>query len=147
MFHWQKSRIRHPFYRNLRVSRATAASGRHTVLAGTFSELEQAANRGACASHAVFLLINEDDPAANRAQRERLWTWFQVPSFVLVTDSRGRVIAFECEAQEGFHLAGKEGEVDDSPLCRCGRPGPRVAELRRTGETADALPLPDRVSA
>lgn len=147
MLPWQKCRIRHPLYPALQVTRAGTASGVHPVLAGSVNELEAAAKRGARASHAVFVLVPEDGAVATARERERLWMRFQVPSFVLLLDRRGRVAAFECEAQDGFHLAGKADDGDESPLCPCGRPGPRVAGLKRAGDTADGLPLPDRVSA
>jgi len=145
MFGWLHSRIRHPFYPNLRVTLAAQASGESHVLAGNFSELETAASRGARASHAVFILVADDGPLATTQQRERLWAWFHVPSFAIVLDGRGRVVAFECEAQDGFHLAG-HAAAEDSPLCPCGRPGPRVSALRPTIARDGALPIPDRVS-
>jgi hypothetical protein len=147
MFGWQQFRIRHPFYPGLRVTMAAKASGDHAVVAGSISELEEAASRGARASHAVYLLLRDDSPFATAWERERLWTWFRVPAYVLVLDRSGKLVAFECEAQEDLHLATSVAPTDEGSLCRCGRPGPRVQTLSRTTHRTEPLPVPDRVSA
>lgn len=128
MFGRLRSRLRHPFYPTLPVTQAAAAAeARHTVLAGNFEELATAAARGVQVTHAVFLVQDEAAALDDRDQRDALWIWFQVPSFRVVLDSRGRPTAYECEAQEGLHVAAPLPSADyDTALCPCGRPGPRL---------------------
>ena len=68
-------------------------------------------------------------------QRDRLWTLYQVPVYAMLVDCDNRLVGFECEAQNGFHVRGKV--FSESPLCECGRPG----RLLHT-ETAKAIPAP-----
>ncbi len=91
------------------------------ALSGAFHELEQAAAAGASAQRALLVLNRWNGAALTDAQRDRLWTLFQVPAYAMLIDSDGRLVGFECEAQNGFHVPGKA--APDSPLCECGRPG------------------------
>ena len=60
-------------------------------------------------------------------EREQLWNWFGVPSFVLVLDAHGRLAAYECEAENEFHVKHALDNVTAGQnLCACGRPGPRI---------------------
>ena len=118
---WFKPRIRHPFYPRLFITPAVEAHGRVIALSGTFHELEQAAAAGASAQRALLVLNRWNGAALTDAQRDRLWTLFQVPAYAMLIDSDGRLVGFECEAQNGFHVPGEA--APDSPLCECGRPG------------------------
>jgi hypothetical protein len=118
---WFRPRIRHPFYPRLFPTPAVEAHGRVIALSGTFQELERSAVAGASAQSALFVLNRRHDPSLTDAQRDRLWTLFQVPAYAMLTDGDGRMVGFECEAQNGFHVPGKA--PSDSPLCECGRPG------------------------
>jgi hypothetical protein len=97
------------------------AHGRLIALSGTFQELEQAAAAGASAQRALFVLNRWNGAPLTDAQRDRLWTLFQVPAYAMLIDNDGRLVGYECEAQNGFHVPGKP--APDSPLCECGRPG------------------------
>ena len=137
MFGWLRSNLKHPLYPGLPVTPAAEATGRHAVLAGSLRQLAQAAHRGACASHAVFVVCGEDEPPPCADEREQLWKWFPVPSYALVFDANGQLSAYECEAQDGLHLADDSsgaGEAD-ATLCACGRPGPK-----RNGSVKPAPP-------
>jgi hypothetical protein len=149
MFGRLRSPLRHPFYPELPATHALTAKGRHTALAGSYHELAQAATRGARASHAVFVLQAEDGPPAALWQRDRLWEWFRVPSYILVLDERGRPKAYECEAQEGLHVAAATGSAElDTSLCPCGRPGPRSGVVaKRPPQSERSLPAARTVSA
>ncbi len=74
-------------------------------------------------------------------EREALWVLYQVPVYAMLQDPDGRVIGYECEAQEGFHLAPGYGggflfgTVDATP-CECGRDGPRLLPQDRYVELA-----------
>lgn len=69
-------------------------------------------------------LLTEED-------RDLLWDVFGVPVFEQFTAPDGRVVAFECEAHAGLHLAGDPqalagmpGAIETLP-CECGRPESR----------------------
>jgi len=123
-----QNRIRHPFFPDLAATPAAEARGRSTAVAGTFAELARAAAAGVEARRAVFVLSRPDE-FPGQGERDELWRRFQVPVFALVVDRAGRIVAWECEAQNGLHgEAGCEPPVgmrDESP-CPCGRPGARV---------------------
>jgi hypothetical protein len=121
-----RRRIRHPFFPDLAAAPAANARGRSKALAGTFGELARAAARGAKVSRALYVLTGE--PLSD-GEREELWRLFEVPIYSLM-ERGGRVEAWECEAQRGFHVAGG-GEI----ACACGRPG---AKVMRAGKLADA---------
>jgi hypothetical protein len=150
MFGWLRFTLKHPLYPDLSVTPAAGATGRHIVLAGSLQQLAQAASRGACASHAVFVVCSEEEPLPGADEREQLWQWFRVPSYALVLDANGRLQAYECEAQEGLHLAGdrsRTGETD-AALCPCGRPGPKVNQpAKRWPQAARQLPPVHSLSA
>ena len=118
---WFRPRIRHPFYPRLFPTPAVEAHGRVIALSGTFHELQQAAAAGVSAQSALFVLNRRNGASFTDAQRDRLWTLFQVPAYAMLIDSDGRMVGFECEAQNGFHVPGKA--APGSPLCECGRPG------------------------
>jgi hypothetical protein len=123
--------VRHPLYPGMAPVWARTAAGSHKVLAGSFPELAAAASRGARASHAIYIVIDEQSPAPSAAERDQLWRWFRAPSFTLVLDSAGRLAAYECEAENGFHLAkARAGGITGEKLCACGRPGPRIPKSR-----------------
>jgi len=128
---WFRPRLRHPFYPRLLTTPAAEAHGRVIALSGTFHELEQAAAAGATAERALLVLNRWNGDSLTGAQRDRLWTLFQVPAYAMLIDSDGRLVGFECEAQNGFHVPGKP--APDSPLCECGRPGQMLhTEAART---------------
>ena len=120
---WFRPRIRHPFFPGLKPISASEAKGHVESLRGGFPELEQAAGRGVSAEHAVFVLMEQDAPPLRAEQRDRLWELFQTPVYAILTGRDGRAIGFECEVQNGFHLAGRSGEGGEA-ACECGRAGP-----------------------
>jgi hypothetical protein len=140
--------LRHPFHAEWVTTPARQADGTCTVLTGSVAELRRAAAEGARALRAIFVLQYPDRPFLSAAEREELWQSFQVPIFGLLLDRQGRLTAWECEAQDGFHVGGAWTEhalwvarlfaggwsLHDNQ-CECGRSGER---LRRT--PADAIP-------
>lgn len=117
------------------------------ALAGTFAELVRAAAAGVRVRRAILSLHQPEGPLLTEWQRDELWKLFQVPVFALLLDASGRVIAFECEAQNGLHLGSKAtaaaGLFDLTP-CACGRPGPRliasrIAPAENAGEPLSGL--------
>jgi hypothetical protein len=135
---WFRSKIRHPFYPKLNATPAAEANGSVVALSGTFHELEQAAATGASAQRALFVRNHYNSAPLTDDQRDRLWSLFQVPTYAMLVDGNGRLAAFECEAQNGFHVPGKT--APDSPLCACGRPGNLLqTEAPRTMPELQAL--------
>jgi hypothetical protein len=134
---WFRPRVRHPFYPGLFATPAVEAHTRVVALSGAFHELEQAAAAGASAQRALFVTNRWDGASLTDAQRDRLWTLFQVPAYVMLVDGNGGLVAFECEAQNGFHVPGKA--APNSPICECGRPG-RLLEAEPV-RTISAAPL------
>jgi hypothetical protein len=135
-----RNRTRHPFFPELAATPATEARGRCAALAGTFRELARAAAAGVAVRRAVFVL-NHADEVLSDGERDELWRMFQVPVYALLADSAGRVVAWECEAQNGLHVAAGSGIPagmrEESP-CACGRPGARVKVARAvTANAAD----------
>ncbi len=138
--------IQHPFFPALRPSLAARPPGRCAALAGTCPELLRAAADGVRVERAVFPLHRPTRPFLLPEERDALWSLFQVPVYAMLLDSDGRVIGYECEAQEGFHLAPGYrggflfGAVDTTP-CECGRGGPRLLSQARDAELAAVAAL------
>jgi hypothetical protein len=133
--------IQHPFYPALKPSPAARARGGCAALAGTCYELLRGPAAGVVAERAVFPLRRPVQPFLTADEREALWALYQVPVYAILLDVGGRVIGYECEAQEGFHLAPGYaggflfGNVDATP-CECGRAGLRLLPQERYAELA-----------
>ena len=65
-------------------------------------------------------------------ERDELWRLFEVPVYAILMKD-GLVAAWECEAQNGLHIAesGEEGG------CACGRPGAKLMPVRTMAHAAD----------
>lgn len=120
---WFGPRLRHPFYPEIPATPAEDAKGSVLALSGTLNELEQAAQSGVTARRAVFVNHRWNQLLLSDAQRDHLWNLFQVPIYAILLDQWGALIAYECEAQNGLHMA---AGVIESAMCHCGRPGMRV---------------------
>lgn len=129
-------RLRHPFYPQLPATPAAKARGAVIALWGTLSELEQAARSGVTARRAIFVTHHWDHTLLTDAQRDRLWDLFQTPIYAMLLDRSGNLVAYECEARSGLHMAGSETEL---AMCDCGRPGLRIAAER--ARAAITMPL------
>ncbi len=98
--------------------------------------------------HALFVLTAVGDRPVTEMMRELLWKRFGVPVYELYVDGSSRLLASECEAQEGWHLENgaefniEEGEIvlrsrgaviqtgltgrKEDAVCPCGRSGWRI---------------------
>ncbi|MEJ5366741.1 MAG: hypothetical protein WHT08_00395 [Bryobacteraceae bacterium] len=70
----------------------------------------------------------ESSPLPPRCH-DLLWDWFRVPTFEQIRAAGGRLLAYECMARCGFHLAPQAEEaslplVRTGRLCACGDPAP-----------------------
>jgi hypothetical protein len=126
-----RRRIRHPLFPDLAAVPAMEARGRSQALAGTLGDLSRAAARGAEARRAVYVLTSESEPLS-AGERDELWRLFQVPVYALL-ERGGRVEAWECEAQNGLHIAGD----GDGSACACGRPNAMMTNLKTMAHAAD----------
>ncbi len=158
------SRIRHPFFPDCVATPAVEAEGprKYTALSGTVTQLVDAAGLGVRAGRAVYVIRSVLHPFLLESEREAVWRAFQVPVFTVLMGARGKTLAFECEAQDGLHLAVnclagaswtaffEEGERPtctvaapvDSGLCECGRRGHRLLDPRRAlGNSRGAAPI------
>ena len=91
-----------------------------------------------------------DDPFLRDEDRDALWGAFQVPVYAILLDHQGRLIAYECEAQAGLHIAEERveevrPELVDNTLCECGRAGERigVTQMVAVAGMAAAAPQPE----
>jgi hypothetical protein len=129
----------------------TEGPRKYTALSGSVSQLMEAAETGVGATRAVYVVRSIGHPFLSEGEREAVWRTFQVPVFAVLLGARGKPLAYECEAQEGLHLAVnclagpgwaaffEEGErptctvlaIVESNLCECGRPGHRLVNPRK----------------
>lgn len=125
------------------------------VLAGSAGQLQRLLERVNlqtveidAVDHSVFVVTQLGDTPLSSRLRDRLWRQFAVPIYELYLDEYSRLLAFECEAQEGWHVAkgiiftaaygellfergnqvvrtGLNWQLEEAG-CPCGRPGPRL---------------------
>ncbi|MEO8098803.1 MAG: hypothetical protein ABI811_13960 [Acidobacteriota bacterium] len=81
--------------------------------------------------HALIAVSRWGQPLLTASERERLWRAFHVPVFEQIIGATGRVLAAECEAHDGLHVAQSTVEqgtysVDESP-CPCGKKTARLS--------------------
>jgi len=91
-------------------------------------------------THALIVLERPGSPRLTEADRDRFWRAFRVPVFEQIIGPDGQLLASECEAHEGLHIAAPglrlEDEIVDSSPCPCGKEAPRfgircLAEMER----------------
>ena len=143
-----RSPLRHPLFPDWKVTPVRMAEGRCSVISGSFWELMGAAASGIIPTRAVLVLLYPASPELKDTEREALWQTYQVPILACLLDGDGRLVGYECEAQDGLHVdttAPAESLVgEDSILgyrlpldqavvertpCDCGRPGVRLRFL------------------
>src|ERR1022692_2218161 len=120
---------RHPLYPGLTAARAATARGEHAALAGSFDELARARAAGTRARRAGFGLHDSGGPYLSEGERDALWEMFRARVYGMLLDRDGRVLGYECEAQDGLHVLAEcalpAGLMDAGPCC-CGRLGVRL---------------------
>ena len=113
-----------------------AAAFAPAAVAGTLEQMNALARDGIPSlTHAVIIVSRPELPRMTDADRESLWWAFRVPVFEQVIGKSGKLLAAECEAHDGLHVASPllslHGEpVDESP-CPCGRKTSRIGVARR----------------
>lgn len=108
----------------------------------------------ASVDHAIFVTSECDASTLTDSARVVLWQTFGVPVYELLTDSKGQLLACECEAHDGWHvephvnceidgdevllrLSGRRSAPTrlatkiDTDVCPCGRAGARILPAER----------------
>lgn len=91
---------------------STLADFSPDVLAGSVAQLKRLLERirlgtvsGAVVNHSIFVVTQLGDTPVTSRFRDRLWDQFGVPVYEIYLDEQERLLAYECEAQEGWHIA------------------------------------------
>lgn len=85
-------------------------------------------------NRALVAVLRPGDRFLTEAERDRFWRTLGVPLFEQIMDRSGKLLAAECEAHEGLHVAVPEEELKldmtefqfDRSACGCGRKTPRL---------------------
>ena len=106
------------------------------AVAGTLDQLTALAHDGVPSlTHSVIVLSRPEQQRMSDADREVLWWAFRVPVFEQIIGKSGKLLAAECEAHDGLHVASPDlplhGESVDDSLCPCGRKTPRIGVTHR----------------
>lgn len=100
------------------------------AVAGTREQLLALAEYRPRLTHALIVLARSGEPLTTAAERDRLWRAFGVPMFEQIIDGDGRLLAGECEAHDGLHVAVTGRAWDDywteTGRCGCGQKSPRL---------------------
>ena len=155
--------LRHPLYPDWPITPVRDARRRSVAISGAYRELVDATCHGITVERAIFVMHTPDTPFLSESDRDVLWENFRVPVFACLLDGDGRLVGYECEAQDGLHVApvcpddsrrmmisGEDSvlgyriplahAVLENSACDCGRPGQR---LRFTGALPPARPHTD----
>jgi len=109
---------------------------RPQALAGWWNELAEVARLALAGELELpdlqfpVILFSRPDSAPLPARcHDLLWDWFRVPTFEQIRAADGALLAYECEARDGYHLAAPGAEtqlalVRATGPCACGSPAP-----------------------
>ncbi len=116
--------------------RALAGSWREISNAGRMASLGMLELPDLCYPVIVF-----SDPSVaplHERQHAMLWDWFGLPAYEQIRTASGRLLAYECDARDGFHMApgidpSEFGGIIETRPCPCGASEPlvRMASARR----------------
>jgi hypothetical protein len=111
-------------------------------VAATLAQWNALASAKISLTHSMIVLEPAGEPRLTDADRDRFWKAFQVPLFEQIIGERCELLAFECEAHDGLHIASGKLNVApdaiDASICGCGRTSPRVTtRARRIAAFAD----------
>ena len=119
---------------------AEAARFEPASVAGPVEVLRALARIRPALTHAVIAFTYDGRPDLNDDDRELFWEAFGVPVFEQRLDARNRLLAMECHAHEGLHLAGEFRHLRAGKnCCACGNPAPRLPRRPRIEELAELL--------
>lgn len=84
-------------------------------------------------THGLVVFVTEGSHCLSDTGRDALWNTYRVPLFEEVITTEGQLVAWECEAHDGLHLAPGAQAVRcavEEVACPCGKPGPRAINPR-----------------
>jgi hypothetical protein len=91
-------------------------SARPQALAGPLRDIEEVASlrelgilKLKTLTYPLVVFTSETGDRLTEFDHDRLWRWFRLPVFEQVRAADGRLLAWECESRNGFHIA------DDAP--------------------------------
>src|SRR6185295_6611881 len=90
-----------------------AAAFAPAAVAGTREQLLALAEHAPRLTHALIVLVRAGEPLTTAAERDQLWRSFGVPMFEQIIGEDGRLLAAECEAHDGLHVAVGDRAWDD----------------------------------
>lgn len=109
---------------------------RPQALAGWWNDLAEVARvvlagdlELTCLQYPIIVFVRPESAPLPPRCHDRLWDWFGVPTFEQIRTADGALLAYECEARDGYHLAKAEaaeriGAVRSSLPCACGSAAP-----------------------
>jgi len=112
-------------------------------IAGTVEQLRRLTKvQGIKLRHALVVFTYDGQSALANADRDLFWKAFGVPIFEQRLGSHNELVAMECEAHAGLHVAGDFGHVrPDKNTCACGNPAPRLVNAARRPRSAQPVSL------
>ena len=118
-----------------RVERFRPAS-----IAAPLDQLRQLAEVGIALDHSLVAFTRQGEPGLSAEDRELFWDAFGVPVYEQLLGSDNRLLASECDAHCGLHVAsGYGGERLETEPCGCGNPAPRIVRTSRIHDLAEML--------
>jgi len=123
---------------NPEVARFAPAS-----IAGTVEQLRRLTREGQLQlQHAVVVFTYEGQTTLSDADRDFFWKALGVPVFEQRLAANNELVAMECEAHSGLHMAGDFGHLrPDKNTCACGNPAPRLARPARPSRSRRPVDL------
>jgi len=111
-----------------------------SAIAGPLEQLRRLTRLPLPLTHAVIAFTYEGQPGLSQSDRDMFWKAFGVPVFEQRLGSRNELLAMECDAHAGLHLAGNFETLRASKnVCACGNPAPRLTHRPRIEEPAELL--------
>lgn len=94
-------------------------------------------------AYPLVALLEPDDDPLTAGQLDQLWQRFGLPIQQQFRGRDGRLLAYDCEAASGFHIAQPgfrlAGMWDAADECGCGDPAPRLEHARLAGAATAIL--------
>jgi hypothetical protein len=109
-------------------------------IAGPVEQLRRIASLGLQLRHSVIPFTYDGQIGLSDEDRNLFWNSFGVPVFEQYLGLGNKLLAMECEAHTGLHVAGDFGYLrPDRSSCVCRNPAPRFRRRARIEELADML--------
>lgn len=120
-----------------------AAHFEPSSVAGTVEQLRHLTRvSGVRLSHAVVVFTYQGEAGLSNSDRDLFWKAFGVPVFEQRLGPNNELVAMECEAHAGLHLAGDFGHLrPDKNTCACGNPAPRLSHATRRPRSSQPVDL------